>query len=164
MENPPPLETPERVQKSSRFLLPASVLIVVLIVAAVGTYAWYYLYSPCGVDAVKEASALLVNQRNRYGEAYQFAATASRTSLVGPVTVMQQILMDTKEVVVPACMQTAKSELISSMEAVIRALLAFMALEADATVTDLMNQSATHLENFTTELEAVNKCAPLCIP
>lgn len=153
----------EPVQKSSRFLLPASALIVVLIVAAVGIYTWYYLHNTCEVNAVKDASALLVSQRNRYDHAYQFATSASRTSLVRPVLTLQQILMDTKEVVVPACMQTAKTELINYMGIVIRAFLAFGAGEADATIRDLITQSETHYDNFTTELEAVNKCAPFCI-
>jgi hypothetical protein len=53
MDNPIPLETLDTTRKSSRFLLPAGVLL--LIVAAVSGYAWYDLYSPCGVDAVKTA-------------------------------------------------------------------------------------------------------------
>jgi hypothetical protein len=61
-------------------------------------------------------------------------------------------------------MKAAKKELVSSMEAAIRGLPAFMALAADATVTGLMEQSTTHLGNFTTELEAVNRCAPFCRP
>jgi hypothetical protein len=55
-----------------------------------------------------------------------------------------------------------KNELINSMEAAIRALLAFMSLEAEATVTGLIEESTTNLGNFTTELEAVNKCAHFC--
>jgi hypothetical protein len=164
MENPTPLETPELIQKTSRFLLPASALILLLIVTAVGMYTWYYLYNPCEVNAVKDATAFLISQRNSYDNAYQFAATASRTSLDRPVNTLKQIFMDTKEVVVPACMQTAKNELINYMGAVIRAFQAFGAQEADATIRDLVNQSDTHYENFTTELEAVNKCAPFCAP
>lgn len=125
MDNPALLETQDSVQKSGRFLLPASVLIVLLIVAAVGTYAWYFVYRPCEVNTVKEASSLLVNQRNFYDEAYQFATTASRTSLVRPLTLLQQIQMDTQQVLVPACMQTAKNELINYMGAVHQAFLAF---------------------------------------
>jgi hypothetical protein len=164
MENPTPLETPEPVRKSSRFLLPASIVIILLIVAAVGTYAWYTLSNPCEVNAVKEASAFLVGQMKRYDHAYQFAATASRTSLVRPVSVLQQIQMDTLEVDVPACMQTAKNELIDYMGAVNRAFQAFGAQEADITIKGLINQSERHYANFTTELAAVNKCAPFCLP
>jgi len=164
MDNPAQLKSQNTVQKSSRFLLPASALIVLLIVAAVGTYTWIYLYNPCEVDAVKEASAFLVSQLKSYDHAYQFAATASRTSLVRPVGTLQQILVDTKEVDVPVCMQTAKNELINYMGTVIRAFRAFGVGEEDATIRDLINQSDTHYGNFTTELEAVNKCAPFCIP
>ncbi len=164
MNNPAPLEAQDTVQKSIRFFMPASLLIVLLIAAAVGAYVWYYLYNPCEVDAVKEASATLVSQMNWYDEAYQFATTASRTSLVRPLALLQQIQMDTQQVLVPACMQTAKNELINYMRTVHQALLAFGALEAGATIRGLINQSETYYDNFTTELEAVNKCAPFCLP
>lgn len=64
----------------------------------------------------------------------------------------------------PACLQTAKNELINYMDAVIRAFHAFGALEADETIRGLKNQSETHYDSFTRELGAVNKCAPFCIP
>jgi hypothetical protein len=51
--------------------------------------------------------------------------------------------------------------LVSSIEAAIRGL---PALDADATVTGLREQSTDHLGNLTTELETVNKCAPFCHP
>ena len=66
-------------------------------------------------------------------------------------TVLQQIRMDTNEVVVPACMQTAKNELLNTMDAVIEAFLASMAREPDEPIRGLVNQSFTHLDNFTTD-------------
>jgi hypothetical protein len=164
MDNPAPLEARATVQKSSRFLLAASVLIVVLIVAAVGTYAWYSLFRPCEVNAVEEASSILVSQVKRYDDVYQVATAASRSSVFLPVGVLQQILMDTQQVAVPACMQTAKNELINYMGTVIRAFRAYAAQESDATIRELLNESDTHFDNFTTELEAVKECAPYCIP
>lgn len=164
MDTPALLDTKGPAQKSSRFPLPGRIIIVLLLVAAVGASTWYSLQSSCEVDAVREASALLVRQRNSYDHTYQFATSASRTSLVHPVTALQQILMDTQDVPVPACMQTAKNELIHYMGAVIRAFQAFGAQEADAVIRDLLDQSDRHYDNFSTELEAVNKCAPLCLP
>lgn len=151
-------------QKSRRFLLSASALIVLLIVAAAGAYTWYSLQSSCDVEAVKKASVLLVRQLDRFDHSYQFATSASRNSLVRPVSELQQVLMDTQEVDVPACMQTAKNELVDYMGAVIRAFLAFGAREADTTISGLIDQSDAHYDNFAAELEAVNKCAPFCIP
>jgi hypothetical protein len=75
---------------------------------------------------------------------------------------MQQILMDTKAVVVPACLQIARNELITAMESLIRALLAVMESKPEATVTGLVEKSTTHLDNFTAELELINKCTPFC--
>jgi len=164
MESPTSLETLETVRKTSRFLLPASVLIVLLTVAAGGMYAWYYWYNPCEVDAVEEASAFLVGQMNTYDAAYQFATTSSRTALTRPVNVLRQIFMDTKEVAVPACMQTAKNELLNYMGTVISAFQAFMVGETNTTIRGLVDQATTHLNNFTTELDAINKCAPFCAP
>ncbi|MEO8354574.1 MAG: hypothetical protein ABI621_01540 [Chloroflexota bacterium] len=164
MENPPPLETPQTIQKAKRFLLPASVLIVVLIIAAAGIYTWMYLYNPCEVSDVEDASAFLVSQLKTYDASYQFAATVYRVGLTRPVNDLQQIFMDTQAVAVPACMQTAKKELLHYMGAVISAFQAYMQEETEPKIRGLLNQSNTHYDNFTTELEAVKECAPFCAP
>ena len=151
-------------QKSSRFAWLASTLIVLLIVAAVGTYTWYTLFRPCEVNAVKEASDFLVGQLKTYDHVYQVAVTASQTSPEHPVNLLKRIFMDTQEIIVPACMQTAKNELIKYMRTVISAFEAFRAGEADATVLGLIKQSDTQYMNFHAQLKAVNKCAPFCLP
>lgn len=143
--------------------MPAIAFVVVLLVAAVSTYALHSLRSSCEVTFVQNASSLLLSQMQRYNDIYQVATSASPDSAVLPVTMMQQILMDSKDVDVPACLQLAKDELIDYMGTVIRAFLAYSQREADTTVRDWIAQSDTHYENFYTELEAVNKCAPLCI-
>ena len=159
-----PLKTQVTVQRSNRFLLTVSVLVVLLIVVAVGTYTWYALHASCDVKAVEEASAILISEANMYDRVYQSAINAFPTTLDSPLVTMQQILADTQEVVVPACMQTAKKELLNYMGVVIRALRAFAAREAAATIRGLVATSNTHYDNFITELEAVNKCAPYCFP
>jgi len=165
MDNPAPLKARATVQKKlRRFLLPASLLIVLFIVAAAGTYAWYSLVRPCEVTAVEEASALLFSQLKRYDDVYQVATAASRTSVVLPVSVLQRTLIDTQQVVVPACMQTAKDELLNYMGTVIRAFQAYGVGETDATVRGLIDESETHLDIFRTELKTVKECAPYCIP
>jgi hypothetical protein len=116
------------------------------------------------VNAVKDASARLVRQRDSNDHTYQFATSASRDALVRPVAELQQILMDTQDVVVPACMKPAKTELIDYMGTVIHAFQAFGTQETDAAVRDLINASERHYDNFTAELEAINACAPFCIP
>ena len=156
---------PEEPAQTSRRLLHAVVaFFALLIIAASGVYAWYALVRPCDVSAVEKASALLVRQRDRYDHSYQFATSASADAIVRPVAELQQILMDTQEVVVPMCMQPAKDELIEYMGIVIRAFAAYGAQEADAVVRELIDQSEAHYDNFTVELDAVNKCAPFCLP
>ena len=164
MDHPIQLESQQPVQKSNRFLWPASVLIVLLIVVAVGAYTWFFIFNSCEVDAVKEASAILISQLNFYDRVYQVATNAAPSSLVRPVDTLQQILMDTKQVDVPACMQTAKNELINYMGTVIRAFQAYAAGETNAAVIDLIDLSNTHYGNFSTEMEVINKCAPFCLP
>lgn len=88
MENPAPLETPEPAWAASRFLLPAGVVILLLIVIAVGAYAWYSLNSRCDVNTVREASAVLLSQMKVNAKEYQFIVTAERASLVRPVGVL----------------------------------------------------------------------------
>ena len=155
-------ETQATMQKSSRFPWRAA-LIVLLLVTGAGAYTWFNLQRSCEVQAVEEASALLVVQTKRYDDVYQVATNAFQTSIDPPVLTLQQIFMDTQEVVVPACLQTAKKELINYMGTVIRALRAYAAQETEATIRDLVTQSNRHYGNFFTELDAVKECAPLCL-
>lgn len=147
---------------SSHFRWLAGFLIVLIILAPAGVFAWRYLYNPCEVEAVKNAFDSLVIQSKMYDRVYQSAVDGDRTSLDYPVTVMQQTFMDTQTVVVPMCMQTAKGELLNYMETVIYAFRAFGAGEADDTVRDLVQQSNGHYHNFISEMEAVQECAPYC--
>jgi hypothetical protein len=164
MDNPAQIKSQGPLQKSNRFLWLGSVLIVLLIIAAGGMYAWFFVYNPCEVDTVKEASTMLITQLATYDGVFQVAATASRTSPDHPVNTLKQIFMDTQEIPVPACMQTAKNELINYMGTVINAFQAYRAGEADATVWGWIKQSDAQYANFQAELKAVNKCAPFCLP
>lgn len=151
-------------QKSNRFLWMAGVSIVFLVVGAVGAYVWYYLPRTCEVTAVEEASAILVSQVKRYDDVYQVATDAPQNAVFIPVSVMQQNLMDTQQVIVPACMKIAKKELLNYMDVVIRAFLAYEAQESNVMVRGLIDQSETHYANFSMELKDVKKCAPYCAP
>jgi hypothetical protein len=163
VENNTQLKTQAIMQKPSRFPWAASVLVVLLIVIAAGVYTWYALSGSCEVSAVEETSTILLSLVKRYDDVYQSATAATQTSVVVPVAVMQQLLMDTQQVAVPACMKTAKTELLNYMKTVIRAFWAYSAQEANIIVRGLIEQSETHYANFSAELKAVKKCAPLCI-
>lgn len=160
MDNP----AQPRSLRSRRILWLTSALIVVFLVAAAGMYAWFFVYNPCEVEAVQDASAFLAGQLNTYDQVYQVATTASRTAPDHPVNTLKQIFMDTQQVPVPACMRTAKHELMNYMGTVISAFQAYRAGEADAAVVSLIRESDAQYENFHAELEAVNKCAPYCLP
>lgn len=149
-------------RSSSRLRWLAGALLGLLLLAPAGLYAWRYLYNPCEVKTVQEASDSLVIQSKMYDRVYQSAVDGDRTSLDYPVTVMQQTFMDTQAVVVPVCLQTAKGELLHYMETVIYAFRAFGAGEADETVRGLVQQSNEHYHSFVSELEAVQECAPFC--
>lgn len=140
----------------------AGVLIALLVVTG-GAYAWFTFYRPCEVDAVEEASSILISQASMYDQVYQSAINAPPTLVDGPLITMQQTQMDTQSVVVPACLQTAKAELLNYMVVVIRAFRAYEAREPDETVRALVAKSNTHFDNFSAELKAVKKCAPVCI-
>jgi hypothetical protein len=162
-EQPVAPETGEMLEQSRRFPMAGFVVfIALLIVGAVGLYTWYYLYSPCGVNNVKKASSRLTDQATAYNLAFQATRGASASMLMGPITQMEQVLINTREITVPACLQTAKIELVTAMEDTLRAFLAYMEQKPEATVKELVEESTTHLENFSAELEAINKCAPLC--
>ena len=162
MENPPLPEARPVPERRGRFWIVAGAVLGVMVVAALGVYAWYAVYGPCTRATVDTASTALFEQVATFEQAYQAAASANAVGLMGPLTNMQQALWDTREVMVPACMQVARNELITSMELAIRAFLAVMNGEKEETVQDLLQDSRVHLENFATELESVNQCAPFC--
>jgi hypothetical protein len=148
----------------NRYLWYGGVLIVTLLIAIGAVYGWYKLFRPCEVDAVEKASAILISQASMYDRVYQSAINAPPTLVDGPLIAMQQTQMDTQAVVVPACMQTAKDELLNYMVVVIRAFRAYEVREADETVRALVAKSNAHYDIFSAELKAVKKCAPFCIP
>lgn len=137
--------------------------LVLVVLATAGLYGWNTIVRSCDMSAVERAVTLLVMQRDRYDHTYQFATSASQDAIVRPVGDLQQILMDTQDVAVPGCMQTAKDELIDYMGTVIRAFQAFGAQETDSAVRELIQQSEIHYDNFMAEAEAVQACAPVCI-
>ena len=163
MENLPTLETQPVPTKPRRFLIVGGIFLAVLLVAAVSVYTWFAVYGPCGRGTVDTASAALIDQLKAFEADFQMAASMNAVGLVGPVTHMEQTLLATREVVVPACMQVAKNELVTSIESEIRAYLAIMSQKPDKTVQKLKADAKTHLEKFGTELEAVNRCAPFCL-
>ena len=164
MDNPAQPKSQETVQNSRRFRWLTGGLILLLMIATAGTYTWYSVFRPCDVNAVRDASDFLTRQLKTYDHVYQVAVAASRTSPEHPVNLMKQIFMDTQQISVPGCMQTAKNELINYMGTVISAFQAFRAGEADATVLGLVKQSDAQYINFNAELKEVSKCAPFCLP
>jgi len=101
----------------------------------------------------------------RFDDVYVSATdNPSQTAIVYPVAVLQQIFVDTQQVAVPACMRTAKNELINYMRSVVRAFQAYSVSEADVTIKGFLDDSYAHIRNFRVELDAVNKCAPVCWP
>ena len=137
-------------------------LIGLLFTAAGGICSWRYMYNPCEVDDVKEASDFLVSQLKSYDGQYQFTTTVYPNGLAAPVSVLQRIYVDTQTVDVPVCMRTAKKELTDYMGTIITAFQAFGAGEDNAKIRELLGQSDRHYLNFKKELQAVNECAPFC--
>jgi hypothetical protein len=163
MEDSSPLEVPPIPEKPKSFSFAVVVILGILVVAAVSVYSWYAVYGPCSRRVVKSTSIALIDQANAFEAAYQSASSATPIGLIGAVTHMEQTLWDTREVAVPACMQGARNELTISMESAIRAYLGIMTQEREEKMKKLMADSESHLENFVSELETVNRCAPFCL-
>jgi hypothetical protein len=115
MENPLPPEEQPVPEKPGRFLLAAGAVLGIMVVAALGVYAWYAVYGPCTRGTVDTASTALFEQVAAFEQAYRSAASTTPIGLIGPVTTMQQVVWDTREVEVPACMQIARNELITRL-------------------------------------------------
>lgn len=135
--------------------------VLVLLAAAVGLYAFFFVRASCDLEAVERASFLLLHQMERFDHSYQFATSAAPDKIVRPLAELQQIMMDTQTVEVPGCLRAAKMDLVAYMGTVVRAFLAYQAQEADL-VRDLVGQSDTHYEEFHVEMGQVMECAPWC--
>ena len=158
-----PASVSENIGKTKpRFFLRVGLFLALLAFASAGAFAWHSLNNPCEVDEVKQASAVLITQMRRYDDVYASAANGTRTSIDYPVTVMQQILVDTQEVEVPACMRAAKSELVAYMGDAIKAFKAFQAAESDAAIQGFLDSSYAHIRTFRLELDEIEQCAPRC--
>jgi hypothetical protein len=111
---------------------------------------------------VDQAKILLTNQLQRYDDAYHVAAATSRKPLAQPVVKLQTIQRETTGIPVPACLETAKNELILMMDAAIEGFLAFMAQESDPAISVLLDSSIAHRGTFNNELLVVDACKPFC--
>ncbi len=151
-------------QHPNRFLFLAGILTALILVASASIYAWVYLFNPCEVEGVKETSAFLTSQLRAYDGLYQFTTTVYRDGIDPPLYKLQQIYMNTKTVTVPVCMQKAKQDLLDYMRTVIRAFDAFAAGQENSTIRDLVNLANKQYDEFRAELQAVNECAPWCMP
>ena len=146
----------------SRILL-KSLVIFLLITVGGGLYARQMLLASCEVESVARASTALLTQMKEFDDVYISTTAGFQSSITFPVSVMQQIMVDTGRMPVPACLETAQSELIEYMRDVIRAFDAFEAGEADSVISGLLNDSYAHVRVFLQELREIEACAPLCI-
>ena len=151
-------------KRPRRLLLYVSSLIVLSAIVGFGIYKWYLFSNPCELEDVEYASTVLLTQMRRYDDVYASAANGTRTSIDYPITVMQQILVDTQDVEVPACMWRARSELIDYMGDAIHAFKAFQAEKPDTVIQSLLDSSYAHVRAFRAELEVIKDCAPYCAP
>lgn len=146
----------------ARWVVGALVFLVIL--AAGRQLALSQLARSCEVEAVKEATAVLVSLTDRFDDVYSSAANGTPTSLEYPISVMQQTLMDTQQVELPACMENVRYELVGYMDAVIRAFRAYAADEPNANVEANLENSYSHIKDATQELDRIEQCAPYCLP
>ena len=151
-------------QNSNRFLFLAGIITALILVASASIYVWVYPFNTCEVDDVKASSAFLTSQLRAYDDLYQFTTTVYRDGIDPPLYKLQQIYMNTQAMTVPACMRRAKQDLLDYMRTVIRAFEAFAAGQENSTIRDLVNLSNEQYDRFRAELQAVNECAPWCMP
>lgn len=164
IDGPASLASKDAVKKLPRLILRMGLFIALLAFILGGTFFWYSLNNPCDAKAVQKTSAMLMIQMRRYDDVYMVTTGASPTLVLLPVSALQQIYMDTQQIPVPACMKTAKDELLGYMRGGIRAFEAYAAGEKDAIIIDLLDESYGHVQVFFRELEKVKTCAPLCPP
>lgn len=137
-------------------------VVIVLVLASGGGFAWYYFNGPCGVNLVKEAAAQLQSKTEEFRDAFDVAASTSRMSLSGPVSDMQAIRRETNAIEVPACLENAKGLAVEGMQDAIDGFFAFLSEESDADVNDRILAGVGQIADASVEVEDVSACAPFC--
>ena len=97
-----------------------------------------------------------------FDDYYKIASSTSRIALTGPVVEMQSIKKETLALVVPTCLDHARSLLVDSMTADIDGFLFFMTEESDELIISKMETAADLRQDFYAEIARVKKCTPFC--
>lgn len=140
----------------------AIVVIAVVLVLALGGFAWYYLSGPCGILAVNQATDQMISLDEKFTDAVKVAESTSRISLSGPISELQSIAREINNLEVPACLEPAKKYYYKSADSEIMALLAFAAQEKDSVVSSHMRLSVSFYSDAQDEIEKIKACAPFC--
>jgi hypothetical protein len=139
-------------------------VIVSLVIVLGGAFGWFYMYGPCGVTPVKEATDQIHDRMTEFQDAMDVAASTARMSLSGPVAELQSIRRATDDIEVPACLSEAKDFTVRGMQNYIQSFTAFMAEEPDATVGNYMDAGLVDISQASQEFTAVSQCVPFCNP
>jgi hypothetical protein len=137
-------------------------VIVLLILAGAGGFAFYYFLGPCGIDKVNRASDQLKDIMTRWDDADTIAANTGRIALATPISNLQSIRQETKNLEVPGCLNDARSDFVTAMDSTINGYLTFMREGNNAVVSNYFSVANDYLGWGAKKISDVIKCAPFC--
>src|SRR5262245_14618155 len=129
--------------------------------------AWYWLYGPCGTKRIAETTVQLNAQTERSSDAVRLAASTPAIALSGPLSKLQDIRRDTRNLDIPPCASHTRDHLVSSMQTLLEALLEFSSTPltargeaAEAKVKERTAEAADQLGLFREEMDYLSGCSP----
>lgn len=160
---PEPDSTPAPVKpKRKTPLIVILIVLAVFILAAGAGYAWYSTSGPCGTKLVASAVQDLSGLHDDFNDYVEIASSTSRIALTGPVTEMQNIKKEAQSLIVPTCLDHARSLLVDSMSANVSGFLLFMAQEKDSLILEKMQAASDLRMEFYKEIARIDECKPFC--
>jgi PHP family Zn ribbon phosphoesterase len=141
----------------------ALIVVAVVLVLALGGFAWYYLSGPCGILAVNQSIEQLLSLDEEFNDAVKVAESTSRISLSGPISELQAIAREINDLKVPACLEPAKKYYYKSADNEIMALLAFASQEKESVVSSYIYTSLSAYGDAQDEVAKIKACAPFCV-
>ncbi|MBN2502287.1 MAG: hypothetical protein JXB38_16000 [Anaerolineales bacterium] len=116
----------------------------------------------CNMMGMFDAQSELIDKFDEFNEATTIARNTPKINLAGPVSNMVDIKNETKDIEVPFCMIDSRVLLVSAMEQMIDAFVAFMGDESDDVVAGLIFEANSAFEEASMEMKRILDCAPDC--
>lgn len=138
------------------------IVVVLLIALAAGGYGYFTEWAPCAINKVARAEGEMTPVLRRWDNVNKISSSLPRVGLAANVGLMGAILEKVKGLQMPACMESYRTNIVTSMENTVNGYLAFIAEKPDDDVKQLFSTADQSFEMAMQAISAVHACMPFC--